>query len=64
MKHCGMKTFGGVDVYIEVSFTSALVRSERSNSLPGHFIPQERTPDIHWIGGWMGLRAGLDAMEK
>jgi hypothetical protein len=25
------------------------------------FTPGERTPGTHWIGGWMGLRAGLDA---
>jgi hypothetical protein len=24
------------------------------------FIPGERTPGTHWIGGWVGLRAGLD----
>jgi hypothetical protein len=23
--------------------------------------PGERTPGTHWIGGWVGLRAGLDA---
>jgi hypothetical protein len=22
--------------------------------------PRERIPGIHWIGGWVGLRAGLD----
>jgi hypothetical protein len=21
-------------------------------------------PSIHWIGGWMGLRAGLDMVSK
>jgi hypothetical protein len=26
--------------------------------------PRERTPDTHWIGGWVGLRAGLDAVVK
>jgi hypothetical protein len=26
-----------------------------------HFTPWERTPNIHWIGGWVGHRAGLDA---
>jgi hypothetical protein len=25
------------------------------------FTPGERTPGTHWIGGWVGLRAGLDA---
>jgi hypothetical protein len=24
------------------------------------FTPRERTPGTHWIGGWVGLRAGLD----
>lgn len=24
----------------------------------------ERAPDSHWIGGWMGTRAGLEGMEK
>jgi hypothetical protein len=26
-----------------------------------HFSPGERTPSTHWIGGWVGLRACLDA---
>jgi hypothetical protein len=25
------------------------------------FTPGERTPSTHWIGGWLGLRAGLNA---
>jgi hypothetical protein len=25
------------------------------------FAPAERTPGTHWIGGWVGPRAGLDA---
>jgi hypothetical protein len=25
------------------------------------FTPGERTPGTHWIGGWVGSRAGLDA---
>jgi hypothetical protein len=25
------------------------------------FTPGERTPGTHWIGGWVGPRAGLDA---
>jgi hypothetical protein len=25
------------------------------------FTPRERTPSTHWIGGWMGPRASLDA---
>jgi hypothetical protein len=25
---------------------------------------RERVPSSHWIGGWVGLRAGLDDVEK
>jgi hypothetical protein len=28
------------------------------------FTPEERTPGTHWIGGWVGLRAGLDAEAR
>jgi hypothetical protein len=26
-------------------------------------FPGERAPDTHWSGGWVGPRAGLDAVE-
>jgi hypothetical protein len=35
-----------------------------SISCPGHFTPRERVPGIHWIGGWVGFRAGLDKVVK
>jgi hypothetical protein len=28
---------------------------------PAALYPGERTPGTHWIGGWVGTRAGLDA---
>jgi hypothetical protein len=59
-----MKAYGGVDVQINVFLTSALVGGEWSVSRPGRFTPEERAPGIHWIGGWVGSRAGLDDMEK
>jgi hypothetical protein len=31
---------------------------------PGALPPGERAPGSHWIGGWIGPRAGLDAVEK
>jgi hypothetical protein len=37
---------------------------EWSNSRPGRFTPGERAPGIHWIGGWVDLRAGLDDLKK
>jgi hypothetical protein len=27
---------------------------------PATLYPGERTPGTHWIGGWVGPRAGLD----
>jgi hypothetical protein len=41
--------------------TSALDGGEWSASRPGRAILGERTPGTHWIGGWVGPRAGLDA---
>jgi hypothetical protein len=59
IKHYAMKTYGGVDVYIHVILTSALLGGECTASDPGRF-----TPGTHWMGGWLGPRAGLDEMEK
>jgi len=38
----------------------ALEGSEWSASCPHYFTPGERAPGTHWIGGWVGPRAGLD----
>jgi hypothetical protein len=43
---------------------SALVGGEWSVSRPGLYTPGERAPGIHWIGGWVDTRAGLDDVEK
>jgi hypothetical protein len=57
-----MKAHGGVDVYIHIFLTSALV-GEWSAARPGRFIFGERAPGTHWIGGWVDPRAGLDDVE-
>jgi hypothetical protein len=44
------------------SLTSALDGGEWSDSRPGCFTPKERVSGTHWIGGWVGLRTGLDAV--
>jgi hypothetical protein len=44
--------------------TSALHGGERSTSRPGRFAYGERAPGTHWIGGWVGSRACLEAVEK
>jgi len=43
------------------SLTSALDGGEWSASRPSRFTPRERAPSTHWIGGWVGPRAVLDA---
>jgi hypothetical protein len=37
---------------------------ESSAERPDRFTPGERAPGIHWIGGWVDPRAGLDDVEK
>jgi hypothetical protein len=58
-----MKTYGGLDVYIHVFLTSALVGGDWSDSRPGRFTRGERAPGTHCIGGWVDPRAGLDDVE-
>jgi hypothetical protein len=59
-----MKVYGGVDVYIHIFLTSALVGGEWSASRPGRFTPGERAPGTHWLEGWVSPRVGLDDVEK
>jgi hypothetical protein len=46
------------------SLTSALDGGKWSASRPSRFTPKERAPGTHWIGGWVGPRAVLDAVVK
>jgi hypothetical protein len=46
------------------SLTSALDGGEWSASRPGHFTPKEGAPVTHWIGGWVGSKAVLEAVVK
>jgi hypothetical protein len=55
-----MKVYGGVDVEIHIFLTSALVLGEWSASRPGRCT----TGESHWIGGWVGPRAGLDDVKR
>jgi hypothetical protein len=45
------------------SLTSAL-DDEWSASWPGRFTPRERAPATHWLGGWVGPRAGLNTVVR
>jgi hypothetical protein len=44
--------------------TSAPVGGELSASRPFRFTLRERAPGTHWLGGWVGPRIGLDAVEE
>jgi hypothetical protein len=46
------------------SLSSALDEGEWSVSRPGRFNCMGRAPGTHWIGGWVGPRAVLDAVVK
>jgi hypothetical protein len=47
-----------------LSLTLALDGGEWSASCLCSFTPRERVSGAHWIGGWVGPRAGLDAVVK
>jgi hypothetical protein len=57
-----MKAYGGVDVWMHIFLISA--GGEWSASRPCRFTLGERAFDTHWIGAWVGPRAGLDDVEK
>jgi hypothetical protein len=46
------------------SLTSAPDGGEWSASHTSRFTPRDRAPGTHWIGGWLGPRAVLDAVVK
>jgi hypothetical protein len=52
------------NTHTHVSLTSGPVGGEWSASRPDRFTPGERTPSIHWIGGRVGPRTGLNDAEK
>jgi hypothetical protein len=58
-----MKTRWGWRYSSTHSLTSALGGGEWSASRPGQSTPRERAPGVHWIGGWVGPRVGLGAVE-
>jgi hypothetical protein len=53
---------GGVDVYIHVLLTSALVWGEFHASIA--LLPEKEPPCTHCVGDLVELIVGLDDMEK
>jgi hypothetical protein len=56
--------FSVFKIFGNLFLTSALDGGEWLASRPGRFTPRERAPGTHLIGGWMGARAGLDAVVR
>jgi hypothetical protein len=54
----------GVEIQLHTFLTSALDRGERSVSGTCRVTPRESAPGVHWIGGWVGPRTGVDAVVK
>jgi hypothetical protein len=52
---------GGIDLPF---LTLALDGDEWLATRPGHFTPVEKDPGTCWVGGCVGPRASLDAVEK
>jgi hypothetical protein len=58
-----MKTYAGVDIWINVFLISTPVSSECQRHAPAA-LPSENSHGTHWIRGWAGPGTGLDDMEK
>jgi hypothetical protein len=64
IKHSAMKMYGGSEGTAPAYLTSALDGGEWSASHSCCFTPRENVPGTHWVGGWVGPRTSLDAVEK
>jgi len=55
-----MEAYRGLEVWPHtLLLTSALYGGEWSASRPGRFNPRGGAPGTHFIGGWVGPRAGV-----
>jgi hypothetical protein len=59
-----MQTYGEVELQLYEFVTSARDGCECLASHPSRFTPEERNPNTCCIGGRVGSRAGLDAVER
>jgi hypothetical protein len=54
---------GRVGVWLHVSLTSG-IGGERSDLRLSRSTPGERATSNHWMGGYVGPKAGLDTLEN
>jgi hypothetical protein len=59
-----MKVYWGVEVYFHAFLTLTIDGGEWLAPRSGRFTREETAPATHWIGGWVGPRAGLDTVSK
>jgi hypothetical protein len=59
-----MKNFGRSEDITQLFLNWALDGGVLSASRPVRFTVGERYPCTHWIGGWVSLREGSNAVEK
>jgi hypothetical protein len=64
MEHYSMKPYWGVDIYIHIFLTSALVGVDWSASRPDRCTSWKATAGTHWMECWVGTRIGLNDVEK
>jgi hypothetical protein len=62
--HHAMKIYGGVEIQVHASIILSLNGGQWTALFPGHFAPWGRALGAHWIGGWIGFKSYLDAVEK
>ena len=58
-----MKTYRWAQVQLHSFLTSTLDGGDSSTACTITLFPG-KSPSVHWIGGWVGLRARLDILEK
>jgi hypothetical protein len=59
-----MNTYGAVEVKLHAFIILVLPGCKELLSRDDCSIPEERVRGTHWVGCWMGPRAGLDMMAK
>jgi hypothetical protein len=63
-EHHAMQTYWGIGDKLQAFFDLGTRWGWVVSFTPRLFYPRERAPGTHWIGGWVGPRAGPDMVLK